>query len=66
MSDSQCLPSAAQPLSTESPNCDKSAQCENTEKEPREPEDRPEDAASSPHMNVIVKEEEEEEPLCGT
>ncbi|KAG8014605.1 Lysosomal alpha-glucosidase [Nibea albiflora] len=64
VSDSQCLPSPVQPPSSESPDCDKSAQCEKTEREPREPEDRPEDAASSPHMNVIVKEEEEEEPLC--
>lgn len=62
MSDSQSLPSAVDLRSSESLNCDKAAQCENNL---REPEDRPEDATSSPHMNVIVKEEEEEEPLCG-
>ena len=63
VSDSQNLPGAVEPHSSEGLNCDKAAQCENKEKEP---EDRPEDVASSPHMNVIVKEEEEEEPLCGT
>eukprot|EP00066_Takifugu_rubripes_P021910 XP_011611176.1 PREDICTED: zinc finger protein 845-like [Takifugu rubripes] len=35
--------------------------CESKEKES---EDRLEKVAPSPHMNVIVKEEEEEEPLC--
>lgn len=63
MSDSQSLPSAVEPHSSDGPNCDRAAQCENRE---REAEDRLEDIASSPHMNVIVKEEEEEEPLCGT
>ncbi len=63
MSDSQSLPSAVEPHSSEGLNCDKAAQCENN---PREPDDRLENVASSPHMNVIVKEEEEEEPLCGT
>ncbi len=62
VSDSQSLPSAVEPHSSEGLNCDKAAQCENN---PREPEDR-QDTATSPHMNVIVKEEEEEEPLCGT
>lgn len=63
MSDSQSLPSAVEPHSSDGLNCDKAAQCENNL---REPEGRLENVASSPHMNVIVKEEEEEEPLCGT
>lgn len=63
MSDSQSLPSAVEPHSSEGLSCDKAPQCENNL---REPEDRLENVASSPHMNVIVKEEEEEEPLCGT
>lgn len=37
--------------------------CESKEKEP---DDSPENATPNPHMNVIVKEEEEEEPLYGT
>uniref|UniRef100_UPI0037E75DC9 zinc finger protein 721-like n=1 Tax=Semicossyphus pulcher TaxID=241346 RepID=UPI0037E75DC9 len=61
VSESQSLPCAAEPHSSEDLNCDKETQCENNLKEP---EDRPEDVTSSPHMNVIVKEEEEEEPLC--
>lgn len=36
------------------------------ENKEKEPDDSPENAAPSPHMNVIVKEEEEEEPLYGT
>lgn len=63
MSDSPSLPSAVEPHSSEDHSGDKAAQCGNN---PREPEDRPEDVTSSPHMNVIVKEEEEEEPLCGS
>uniref|UniRef100_A0A8C4IC11 Zinc finger protein 865 n=1 Tax=Dicentrarchus labrax TaxID=13489 RepID=A0A8C4IC11_DICLA len=63
VSDSQSLPSAVEPHSSESLNCDKAAQCESNL---REPEDRREDVTPCPHMNVIVKEEEEEEPLCGT
>ncbi|XP_069545536.1 zinc finger protein 721-like [Brachyistius frenatus] len=58
---SDSRPGAAQPQCSERPNCDKAAQCEN---HLREPADQPDDTASSPHMNVIVKEEEEEEPLC--
>lgn len=63
MSESQSLSSSVEPHSSEGLNCDKAAQCENNQ---GEPEDRLEDVAFSPHMNVIVKEEEEEEPLCGT
>ncbi|KAM6941553.1 uncharacterized protein PEZ65_003549 isoform 1-T1 [Lycodopsis pacificus] len=58
---SESLPSAVEPPRSEGPNCDKAAECENN---PQEPEDRAEDVVSSPLMNVIVKEEEEEEPLC--
>lgn len=61
MSDSQSLSIAIEPDSSDGPN--KATRCENTE---REPEDGLEDIASRQHMNVIVKEEEEEEPLCGT
>lgn len=43
--------------------CDKEAKGEN---DLREAENKLEDGSASPHMNVIVKEEEEEEPLCGT
>lgn len=63
VADSQSTPSAVEPRSLEGLNCDRTAHCENGE---REPQDSLEDAASSPQMNVIVKEEEEEEPLCGT
>lgn len=63
MPDSQSLPGAAEPHSSEGLACDKEARCENNT---REQEDHKQDATSSPHMNVIVKEEEEEEPLCGT
>lgn len=63
MADSQSTPSAVEPRSPEGLNCDRTAHCENGE---REPQDSLEDVASSPQMNVIVKEEEEEEPLCGT
>lgn len=63
MSDSQSLHSVVEPYSSEGLNCDKAAQCENNL---GEPEERLEDIVSSPNMNVIVKEEEEEEPLCGT
>lgn len=62
MPGNESLSSAVDPLSPESLNCDKDAQCE---KNLREPEERLEDAPSSPQMNVVVKEEEEEEPLCG-
>lgn len=62
MCDSQSIPAEVQANSSEGLNCDKAAQSENNL---REPEDRQEDLTSSPHMNVIVKEEEEEEPLCG-
>lgn len=63
MSDAQSLLSGAEPVSSDGLNCDKAAQCENKQKERI---DQSEDTSSSPHMNVIVKEEEEEEPLCGT
>ncbi|KAF3852608.1 hypothetical protein F7725_005963 [Dissostichus mawsoni] len=55
--------SQGEPRASEDLTCDKAAP---RETKLREPEDRPEDRASSPHMNVIVKEEEEEEPLSGT
>lgn len=57
------MQSEAEYLSSKGVNCGKTDECENYQKHP---EDQPEDSASSPHMNVIVKEEEEEEPLCGT
>lgn len=61
VSDTQSLSVAVEPDSSEGP--DRAARCENTE---REPEAGLEDDASRQHMNVIVKEEEEEEALCGT
>lgn len=63
MSDSQNIPAEVQVHSSEGLSCDKNSQCENNL---REPEERLEDGIPSPHMNVIVKEEEEEEPLYGT
>lgn len=51
----------AEPNSPQGLNCDKAVQSED---ELKEQEGQP-DVTSSPHMNVIVKEEEEEEPLCG-
>ncbi|KAF3687941.1 Zinc finger protein 26 [Channa argus] len=61
VSDSQSLPTSVEPHSIESLKCDEATQGENN---PREPKERLEDALSGPQMNVIVKEEEEEEPLC--
>lgn len=63
VSDSRSTPAEVEAHSSEGLNFDQVAQCENNL---REPDDRLEDGTSSPHMNVIVKEEEEEEPLCGT
>lgn len=63
VADGQSSPSAGEPRASEDLTCDQAAP---RETKLREPEDRPEDRAASPHMNVIVKEEEEEEPLCGT
>lgn len=61
VSDSQSLSITVEPESSDGPN--RATHCENTA---REPEDGLEDIESRQHMNVIVKEEEEEEPLCGT
>lgn len=61
MSVSQSVPCTAEQSSSE--GIKKSAQGENTLKGPV---DQPDDMPPTPHMNVIVKEEEEEEPLCGT
>lgn len=60
---SPVVPSVAKPLSSDSPACDRADQCGHRE---GEMENRLEHIASSSLMNVIVKEEEEEEPLCGT
>ncbi|XP_038142806.1 zinc finger protein 585A-like [Cyprinodon tularosa] len=53
-------PEAAEPLSSQPPNCTTSPQPEVILKEAEDPS---ENRIPSPHMNVIVKEEEEEEPL---
>lgn len=60
MSVSQTVSCATEPTSSE--GFKKAAQCENT---PEGPIGQLDDTAPTPHMNVIVKEEEEEEPLCG-
>lgn len=56
-------PEAAEPLSSQPPNCTTSPQPDVILKEAEDPS---ENRIPSPHMNVIVKEEEEEEPLYGT
>ncbi|XP_030588710.1 zinc finger protein 271-like isoform X1 [Archocentrus centrarchus] len=56
---SQSVPCTAEYNSSE--GFKKAAQCENA---PNGPVDQPDNTAPTPHMNVIVKEEEEEEPLC--
>lgn len=63
VSDGWNLPVLAEPASSEGRDFGKAAQCENTL---RESEGQMEDLTPIPHMNVIVKEEEDEEPLCGT
>ncbi|XP_029008203.1 zinc finger protein 879-like isoform X2 [Betta splendens] len=59
----QSLPSLLEPHSSESFNCYKATQYEKILKTSKT-EEHVGDAASSPQMNVVVKEEEEEGPLC--
>lgn len=60
--ESQTLPKAAELLFPQPPNCVTSE----PEVLPMEAEEPSEENISIPHVNVIVKEEEEEEPLYGT
>ncbi|CAN9510594.1 unnamed protein product [Ophioblennius macclurei] len=53
----------AKPRPSESLNCVRAAAPLEIESTPKEAAEQPEDTASSPHVNVIVKEEEVEEPL---
>lgn len=62
MNASKRLRGAVEPNSSEGLDCDRAARCENNA---QEPEGRPQDVVSGPHTNVTVKEEEEEEALCG-
>lgn len=57
MPDDQNLPSVAEPPSTESSDSSKDAESEVKDVGK---------AANNPQMNVIVKQEEEDELLCGT
>ncbi|KAM9314881.1 uncharacterized protein KZ484_024589 [Pholidichthys leucotaenia] len=61
VSDCQSLPCAAEPPSSDIHNIVQSVHCETNPKETRS---QPEDTVSKPSMNIIVKEEEENEPLC--
>lgn len=61
--ESETSPNPAEPTSSERPNCVTSPQPEVTLRTMENPS---ENHVSTPHVNVIVKQEEEEEPLYGT